>query len=200
VHTHTPCIAPFLTSLYWCAHTHIVCSAIFDKFSVGTHKVSPCIAPSFWSPPFWWESYQSSMAGLFGSLLNNSLIFKISFEQMKYFKRCFIFIHNKISLRKKRSFENFSMSKNNIIYIEGSCYHRLRSVLTKRIILFSQKKIVFKFWNYWIFHDLLWYFHMCPEIIPSVAHDNYEDFQLHIFTKKSFHYFEDYLMTKLTLG
>jgi hypothetical protein len=42
---------------------------------------------------------------------------------------------------------------------------------------------------------------MSSEIIQSVAYDNYDDFQ-HVnfifFTKISFHYFEDYLMTKLT--
>jgi hypothetical protein len=45
---------------------------------------------------------------------------------------------------------------------------------------------------------------MSSEIILSVAYDNYDnDFQLvnfHIITKNSFHYFEDYLMMKLTLG
>jgi len=44
---------------------------------------------------------------------------------------------------------------------------------------------------------------MSSEIIQSVAYDNYDDFstcQFHIFTKNSFHYFEDYLMMKLTLG
>jgi hypothetical protein len=37
----------------------------------------------------------------------------------------------------------------------------------------------------------------------SVAYDNYDDFQ-HVnfiyLQENSFHYFEDYLMTKLTLG
>jgi hypothetical protein len=44
---------------------------------------------------------------------------------------------------------------------------------------------------------------MSSEIIQSVAYDNYDDFQhVHfIFSQKTlFHYFEDYLMTKLTLG
>jgi hypothetical protein len=41
---------------------------------------------------------------------------------------------------------------------------------------------------------------MSGEIIQSVAYDNYDDFQHHIFNKNLFHYFEDYLMTKLTLG
>jgi hypothetical protein len=39
-------------------------------------------------------------------------------------------------------------------------------------------------------------------IIQSVAYDNYDDLQhvnLNIFTKFQFTYFEDYLMTKLTL-
>jgi hypothetical protein len=43
---------------------------------------------------------------------------------------------------------------------------------------------------------------MSSEIIQSVAFDSYDDFQ-HvnvIFHKFSFHYFEDYLMIKLTLG
>jgi hypothetical protein len=43
---------------------------------------------------------------------------------------------------------------------------------------------------------------MSSEIIQSVAYDNYDNFK-HvdvIFHKISFHYFEDYLMTKLTLG
>jgi len=43
---------------------------------------------------------------------------------------------------------------------------------------------------------------MNSEIIESVAYDNYDDFQ-HVnfnFHKISFHYFEDYLMTKLILG
>jgi hypothetical protein len=43
---------------------------------------------------------------------------------------------------------------------------------------------------------------MSSEIIQSiVAYDNYDDFQhfqLHIFHKFSFHYFEGYLMRKLT--
>jgi hypothetical protein len=44
---------------------------------------------------------------------------------------------------------------------------------------------------------------MSSEIIQSVAYDKYDDFQhvnLIFFTKFQFHYFEDYLMTKLTLG
>jgi hypothetical protein len=44
---------------------------------------------------------------------------------------------------------------------------------------------------------------MSSEIIQNVAYDNYDDFQHVNFIyphKKSFHYFEDYLMTKLTLG
>jgi hypothetical protein len=43
---------------------------------------------------------------------------------------------------------------------------------------------------------------MTNEIIESVAYDNYDDFQ-HvnlIFHKISFHYFENNIMTKLTLG
>jgi hypothetical protein len=43
---------------------------------------------------------------------------------------------------------------------------------------------------------------MSSEIIQNVAYDNYDDFQ-HVnflFPQISFHYFEDYLMTKLTLG
>jgi hypothetical protein len=44
---------------------------------------------------------------------------------------------------------------------------------------------------------------MRSEIIQSVAYDNYDDFQ-HvnlIFSQNFiFHYFEDYLMMKLTLG
>jgi len=43
---------------------------------------------------------------------------------------------------------------------------------------------------------------MSSEIIQSVVYDNYNDFQ-HVnsyFHKISFSYFEDYLMTKLTLG
>jgi hypothetical protein len=46
---------------------------------------------------------------------------------------------------------------------------------------------------------------MSNEIIQCVVYDNYDDFstcQLHIFTQNfiSFHYFENYLVTKLTLG
>jgi len=44
---------------------------------------------------------------------------------------------------------------------------------------------------------------MSNKIIESVTYDNYDDFQLVQlcqFYKNSFHYFEDYLMTKLTLG
>jgi len=45
---------------------------------------------------------------------------------------------------------------------------------------------------------------MSSEIIfQNITYDNYDDSQpcqLHIFHKISFHYFEDYLMTKLTLG
>ncbi len=42
---------------------------------------------------------------------------------------------------------------------------------------------------------------MGSEIIQSVAYDNYDDFQHvnFIFSQKKFHYFEDYLITKLTL-
>jgi len=42
---------------------------------------------------------------------------------------------------------------------------------------------------------------MSNEIIQNVACDNYEDFQYvnFIFSQRSFHYFEDYLMKKLTL-
>jgi hypothetical protein len=47
---------------------------------------------------------------------------------------------------------------------------------------------------------ILWYEY---EIIQSVAYANYDEFQ-HVnfiyFNKISFHYFEDYLMTKPTLG
>jgi hypothetical protein len=40
------------------------------------------------------------------------------------------------------------------------------------------------------------------EIIQNVIYDNYHDFQHanFIFSQISIHYFEDYLMTKLTLG
>jgi hypothetical protein len=43
---------------------------------------------------------------------------------------------------------------------------------------------------------------MNSEIIQRVAYDNYDDFQLviFIFSQISFHYFDDYLMTKLTVG
>jgi hypothetical protein len=41
---------------------------------------------------------------------------------------------------------------------------------------------------------------MSSEIIQSVTYDNYDYFQLRIFTKKLFHEFEGYLKTKLTLG
>jgi hypothetical protein len=44
---------------------------------------------------------------------------------------------------------------------------------------------------------------MSREIIENIAYDNYDDFQhvnFIIFHKISFHYFEDYLMMKLTLG
>jgi hypothetical protein len=43
---------------------------------------------------------------------------------------------------------------------------------------------------------------MSNEIIQSVAYDNYDDFNMSTsyFHKISFHYYEDYLMTKLTLG
>jgi hypothetical protein len=74
------------------------------------------------------------------------------------------------------------------------------STLTKRIIFFS-KNFNFKFfWNYWNFHDLLWYCHMNSEIIQSVAYRNYDGFNMSTsyFHKNSFHYFEDYLLTKLT--
>jgi hypothetical protein len=42
---------------------------------------------------------------------------------------------------------------------------------------------------------------MSSEIIQSVAYDNYDDFQHvnFISSQIAFHYFEDYLMTKLTL-
>jgi hypothetical protein len=44
---------------------------------------------------------------------------------------------------------------------------------------------------------------MSSEIIQGVTYDNCDDFQ-HVnfifFTKNSFHYFDDYLITKLTLG
>jgi hypothetical protein len=58
------------------------------------------------------------------------------------------------------------------------------------------------FLNYIFFHHLLSYCDMSREIIQSVAYDNYDDFQHvnFVFHKFSFHYFEDYLMTKLTLG
>ncbi len=49
------------------------------------------------------------------------------------------------------------------------------STLTKWIINFF--KNLFHFWNYWIFHDLLWYCHISSENIQSVAYDNYDDFQ-----------------------
>jgi hypothetical protein len=45
---------------------------------------------------------------------------------------------------------------------------------------------------------------MTSEIIQNVAYDNYDDFVQHVnfiyFHKISSHYFEDYLMTKLTSG
>jgi len=43
---------------------------------------------------------------------------------------------------------------------------------------------------------------MNSEIIHGVTYDNQEDFELvdFIFQKSLFHYFEDYLMTTLTLG
>ncbi len=44
---------------------------------------------------------------------------------------------------------------------------------------------------------------MSNEIIQCVVYDNYDDFQHvnFIFSHKiSFHYFENYLVTKLTLG
>jgi hypothetical protein len=43
---------------------------------------------------------------------------------------------------------------------------------------------------------------MSSEIIQSVAYVNYDDFHISTsyFHKFSFHYFEDYLMMKLTLG
>jgi hypothetical protein len=43
---------------------------------------------------------------------------------------------------------------------------------------------------------------MSNEIIQSVAYDNYDDFQhvSFIFSQNFIHYFEDDLMTKLTLG
>jgi hypothetical protein len=43
---------------------------------------------------------------------------------------------------------------------------------------------------------------MSREIIQNVAYDNYDYFQHvnFVFHKFSFHYFEDYLLTKLTLG
>jgi hypothetical protein len=42
---------------------------------------------------------------------------------------------------------------------------------------------------------------MSSEIIHSVAYDNYDDFQHvnFIFSQNFVHYFEDYLMMKLTL-
>jgi hypothetical protein len=44
---------------------------------------------------------------------------------------------------------------------------------------------------------------MIGEIIQNIAYDNYDDFQhanFIIFHKFSFHYFQDYLITKLILG
>jgi hypothetical protein len=43
---------------------------------------------------------------------------------------------------------------------------------------------------------------MSSEIIQSVAYVNCNDFNMSTscFHKNSFHYFQDYLMTKLTLG
>jgi hypothetical protein len=43
---------------------------------------------------------------------------------------------------------------------------------------------------------------MSSEFIQSAAYDNYDDFQqsTSYFHKISFHYFKDYLRTKLTLG
>jgi hypothetical protein len=68
-------------------------------------------------------------------------------------------------------------------------YHSLESVstLTRWIIIFFKTEFVCKIWNYWILHDLLWYFHMSNEIIQSEACDNYDDFQRvkFIFSQKS---------------
>jgi hypothetical protein len=43
---------------------------------------------------------------------------------------------------------------------------------------------------------------MSSEIIQNVAYENYDDFNISTsyFHKISFHYFEDYLTTKLNLG
>jgi len=43
---------------------------------------------------------------------------------------------------------------------------------------------------------------MSCEIIQNVVYDNYDNFQHGnvIFSKNIFHYFEDFLMMKLTLG
>jgi hypothetical protein len=43
---------------------------------------------------------------------------------------------------------------------------------------------------------------MNSNIIQNVAYDNYDNFYMSTsyFQKNSFHYFDDYLMTNLTLG
>ncbi len=67
---------------------------------------------------------------------------------------------------------------------------------------FSRNEFVLKFWNYIFFHHLPSNCDMSREIIQNVAFRNYDDFQ-HVnfkFHKFSFHYFEDYLMIKLSLG
>jgi len=49
------------------------------------------------------------------------------------------------------------------------------------------------------YHILIW----IMKLFQSLDYDNYDDFltcQLHIFTKKWFHYFEGYLMMKVSLG
>jgi hypothetical protein len=52
------------------------------------------------------------------------------------------------------------------------------------------------------FHYVLYYCNMSSKIIQNVAYDNDDDFQHvnFIFSQISLHYFEDYLMMKLTLG
>jgi hypothetical protein len=68
---------------------------------------------------------------------------------------------------------------------------------------FSQKLIpFFLIWKFENFHDLIWYCQISGEIIEGVAYDNYDDFQHvnFIVSQKLVHYFEDYLITKLTLG
>ncbi len=77
------------------------------------------------------------------------------------------------------------------------------STLTKWNFFFSQKMNSFlNFEIIYFFHHLPSYCDMNREIVQNVAYHNYDDFQHvnFVFHKFSFHYFEDHLMTKLTLG